>query len=363
MKLPELLDTGAIAIPWPTLVNKVSVSGSALEVSETCVRRCGATPQCVDRNAPGENQCPHGMTYFCLNVASESVVVYGLRGPGNTTQLNKYTRDGLKGRAATFDQISAWGRRVDALLAAIDQEFQSRQSELLDPLHDPMRLAKQVNTIANRLVQVNSWGASLDEQIDNASIELKTLVKASELLTDSFDLLAIYFNPAAASFGRRSAISLHGLITKLIAILRVDDGGVTRTSTRIYLGGTCYRNVFVYASFKLVPLALLSNAVKYAMQGNVDVVVEDCRTHVELSVSSVGPLIEQSEFGLIFTKRGRGRWARQFVDGRGVGLYLADLIARAHGASIEVSSVSMGNIQNGIPMARNTFTVRVPISA
>jgi hypothetical protein len=247
-------------------------------------------------------------------------------------------------------------------MQAFEREFQARQSEMLDPLHDPMRLAKQVNTIANRLVQMQSHGTTLEQQIDNASIELKTLVKAADLLSDSFDLLTIYFNPAAATYGRRGAISLHGLITKLISIFRIDDGGITRSSTKIYLSGACYRSVFVYESFKLIPFALISNAIKYTMQGNIEVRVEDRQQYVELTVMSTGPLIEESEKESIFTKRGRGRWAAQLVDGKGVGLYLAELIAKAHGTSITVSSHRTGSVQSGIPLARNVFSVHVPVS-
>lgn len=231
---------------------------------------------------------------------------------------------------------------------------------MLDPLHDPIRLSKQVNTIANRLVQIHSNGATFDQKISNASVELKTLVKASDLLSDSFDLLAIYFNPNAATFGRRGAISPHGLITKLIAIFRIDDGGVTRSSAKIFMNGSCYRNIFVFESFKLIPFALLSNAVKYSLQGNIEVVVDDRRGHVEFAVTSVGPPIDDDEKNKIFQRRGRGRWAEKLVDGRGVGLYLAEQIARAHGTTIAVTSTRTGVMLDGIPIARNTFTLQLP---
>ena len=362
MQIPELFATGGIATPWPLLVSGLPVSGSTLGESDTCVKKCGSQRLCAQTGTPGEKVCIYGMTFYKLIVGESELTVYGVRGPSNKTPLNRYTRDGLKGRTLTPEDVSSWANKVKALLSSIERDFGARQSEMLDPLHDPIRLAKQINTIANRLIQIQSRGSTLEQQIDNASVELKTLVKAADLLSDSFDLLAIYFNPAAASYGRQTAISLHGLITKLSAIFRIDDGGITRTSARIFLNGSCYRNVFVYESFKLVPFALLSNAVKYVMQGNIDVVVEDRRQHVELSVASTGPLIEEDERELIFRKRGRGKWAARLVDGKGVGLYLADLIARAHGTSISVISTRTGSFQDGIPLARNCFTVHVPVS-
>ena len=363
MKLTDLLSTQAIAIPWPILLSGQVFSGPALAESETCVRRCGTDRKCSDAGSLGENQCQYGMSYFRQLIGSEEVVIYGVRGKSNTTTLNKYTKVGLRGRTVALADVKIWADRISSLMEVIKNEFLSRQSEMLDPLHDPMRLAKQVNTIANRLVQIQSRGTSFEQQIETAPVELKTLVKASDLLSDSFDLLAIYFNPAAATYGRPSAISLHGLIMKLIAIFRIDDGGVTRTHAKIFQNGTCYRNVFVHESFKLVPFALLANAVKYAMQGNIDVVVEDRRQYVELSVASTGPFIEDSEREIIFAKRGRGRWASKYIDGKGVGLYLADLIAKAHGTSIFVTSNRTGAFQDEIPLARNVFTIHVPVSA
>jgi hypothetical protein len=330
-----------------------------LPVSETCTRKCGSQPMCSKQPTLGEHQCSHGLTYFGVKVGGEIAVIYGVRGEKNNTPLNRYTRDGLKGRSLTQTEVASWSANLEKLIEVIEREFGTRQAEMLDPLHDPMRLAKQVNTIANKLVQLQSRGMSFEQQIDNASIELKTLVKASDLLSDSFDLLTIYFNPNAATFGRKSAISLHGLITKLIAIFRIDDGGITRSSAKIFMSGNCYRNVFVHESFKLIPFALLSNAVKYSMQGNIDVVVEDRRQYVEFSVSSIGPPIDNDEREMIFQKRKRGRWAEKLVDGKGVGLFLADQIAKSHGASISVSSSRLGESVDGIPLARNVFTVQV----
>jgi len=300
------------------------------------------------------------MSFYVTKVGDERALIFGVRGERNDTPLNRYTKDGLKGRSVTQAAIDAWSDGLAKLLLSVETNFRERQAEMLDPLHDPIRLAKQVNTIANRLVQIHSHGATLDQQIANASVELKTLVKASDLLSDAFDLLTIYFNPNAATFGRRGAISPHGLITKLISIFRIDDGGVTRSSARIFMNGSCYRNIFVFESFKLIPFALLSNAVKYSLQGNIEVVVDDRRGHVEFAVTSVGPPIDDDEREKIFQRKGRGRWAERVVDGRGVGLYLAQIIARAHGTAISVSSVRTGSVSDGIPLARNTFSLQLP---
>jgi hypothetical protein len=299
-------------------------------------------------------------------MGDQVVTVYGVRGESNNPPFNQYVKESLKGRLVTSAMVDSWLGQLRALESAIEAAFLSRQSEMLDPLHDPMRIAKQVNTIANRLIQQEPGAGSYDDKLDRSSFQLKSLVKASGLLTDSFDLLAIYFNPAAAEFGSPAAVSLHGLLVKLVSIFRIDDGGFTQQHQTIYFSGECFRNVFVRESFKLIPFSLLANAVKYSLGGApIRVTISDHRTYVEVSVESTGPLIEQEELEMIFQKRGRGKWAKATADGRGVGLYLAATIAAAHGFAIQVSSRATGHLhrEKHIPLAVNRFWFQVPVAA
>lgn len=360
MQVRELFSTGAIRQPWPLMVDGVVVGSSEMGISETCKKKCGSSPACSELAEEGEHTCKHGLSCLSARISNSRITVFGLRGEGNTTPLNLYNRAGLKGRSITKKAFAEWLGTVQDLIRGFELEFMQRQSEMLDPLHDPMRLAKQILTISNRLVQADSNGSSYEVQVDNASFELKTLVKAAGLLNDSFDLLAIYFNPAAATYGEVTSISIHGLLTKLVSIFRIDDHGVTKSVSKIYLSGECFRNVSVYESFKLIPFALLANAVKYSLEGQIRVRIEDLRPVVRVSVESTGPYIEESERDLIFQKRGRGKWASELEDGKGVGLYLASVIAKAHGVNINVSSTKTGRkVQAGVPVAVNVFSFEI----
>jgi hypothetical protein len=266
----------------------------------------------------------------------------------------------LKGRSVTTASIDSWILSIKRLADQIEGEFLKRQAEMLDPLHDPMRLAKQISTISNRLIIQRNNGSSYEEKLLSAPAELKTLVKAADLLSDSFELLAIYFNPAAAAFGRKSAINIHGLLTKIISIFRINDDGITASHTNIYLNGSCYRNIFAHESFKLIPFALLSNAAKYGTTGKTTVHIMERKNILEISVESTGPYIEENERTKIFEKSARGKWAKQYTtDGRGVGLYLANIIAKAHDTEIKVSSLKTGRTKKGIPEAVNRFSIEI----
>jgi light-regulated signal transduction histidine kinase (bacteriophytochrome) len=235
------------------------------------------------------------------------------------------------------------------------------QTGLLDVLHDPVRLAKQITTIANNMARAGAPAdLPLNRVIENAPPDLKTLVKASEMLSDSFSLLTIYMNPEAATYGRQTATNLHGLTTKIVSILRTNEDPIPQGWLDIRITGSCLKNVTIYESFKLIPFALLTNAIKYSPPGRpIVVAINDVSTGgVEVSVTSTGPLIEFAERDKIFQKNFRGKWASTY-EGRGVGLYLADIVAKAHRTKIDVVSTDLRERVREIPIATNRFSVRV----
>ncbi|MBI1887793.1 MAG: sensor histidine kinase [Nitrosomonadales bacterium] len=360
MQLVDALRSGAIHLPWPVSVKEGIFDGHNMHQSSVCQKKCGNTPACTTTFAGmGEGLCTFGMSYFQVKVKECLVTIFGVRSLNNPNTSKPHLKDALKGRLVNTQQVQDWANKTASLLTAIDGEFLRRQSELLDPLHDSIRLGRQIESIANRLVTTDT-SRSLEEQVDQAPPDLKSLVKAAGLLTDSFDLLTIYFNPAAASFGRKSYISLHGLLRKLVSILSNPDYSEENGQpVRIFLNGECRRNVSVYESFKLVPFALISNAVKYTTDGKVHVSLVDRAGVIEVSVTSIGPLIEPEELELIFTRRFRGKWAKKMATGSGVGLHLAKIVADANGFAIHVTSSRHKSSTNENPLATNKFSFEI----
>lgn len=363
MNLSLLLPTGAISCPWPTAIGAVMSSGHRMPISPYCERKCGRSPQCHSESASaGENLCKYGLSYFRHTLDGEIVTVFGVRGEKSKETRNAAIKEALRGRTVTDAEFSGWVGVLSKLLEQISNDFKSRQLEMLDPLHDPIRLAKQIQQVAEKVVISSAGAGSLDDAIDRASPELKSLVKAADLLNDSFDLLTIYFNPESASYSKSYYLSLHGLLRKLVGIFSISDPfGSSDDAPRIYLAGTLHRNVQLRESFKLVPFALITNAIKYCAEGAVRVNITELSQSVEVAVESVGPLIEQDELPQIFHKRFRGKWAKKHSSGSGVGLYLADIVAKANGFAIKAKSSPKGRQTNGIPLATNRFSFEIPL--
>jgi len=98
---------------------------------------------------------------------------------------------------------------------------------------------------------------------------------------------------------------------------------------------------------------LISNAIRYTPSGGkvtVSAAVED--DLFKLSVRDTGPGIAEEEQERIFQQFYRGKAARRFSDGMGLGLTIARDIVRAHSGEITlVSTKGVGS----------TFTIQLPL--
>lgn len=362
MKLSELATTGAIISPWPLAIGDRIQTGATIPTSPYCERKCGNRPVChTTLHAAGEHLCPYGMSYFKFQIDDEPITVFGLRSTLSKDTGNRILKDALKGRSATLEEVQEWANSMQRLVDAITADFIRRQAEMLEPLHDPMRLVRQVLKLSQSMAIASARAQSLDEALSRSSPDMKSLVKAADFLNESFDMLTIYFNPEAASFPRRYNFSLHGMLKKIVGVFSIDDEADTgQRSPTIHLSGSSYRSVSLRENFKLVPFALITNAIKYSIEADIRVNIAERATTTEVSVESVGPCIEQDEISLIFGKKVRGRWAIKHSSGSGVGLYLADVIARANGFQISVTSLPNGRFRGSIPLALNKFWFEVP---
>ena len=126
----------------------------------------------------------------------------------------------------------------------------------------------------------------------------------------------------------------------------------------VRLEGESFGSASIYDSFEILPSALMDNAVKYSVHGQVVVRFTESGKTIRVDVESRGPLIEPDEMGSIFSRGFRGKWAIATVpkDGSGLGLFAANVVAKAHGTRIEVSSVPMELKGSVVPIALNTFS-------
>jgi signal transduction histidine kinase len=114
--------------------------------------------------------------------------------------------------------------------------------------------------------------------------------------------------------------------------------------------------------FDLLPFVLLENAIKYARdKDGVVVEFEEKDACLEISVKSIGPLVEADELPKLGKERFRSRNA-EAVDstGTGRGLLSAAEIATLHDIEMSFSSGPQVKILNGVPFSEFESKLIIP---
>lgn len=355
----DLIKSGAVSVPWSTRLPDGFELEGQLGVNELCRKKC-QTSQCAgDHGTLIGTRCHIGLTVYEGRVADARIQVFGVVGPQHRDALPTHAdfKQACKGRSVTAQEFAAWLSSLKILDATIREEQDRRLAEALEPLHDAMRLARDVEQLAEQEL-LDSHPNALD-RFAAASATQRALVKTASLLVDTFDLLEIYLNPQAAAFGKPRTVEIYKLLDKLAKIAGLARQREQRPVVR--LQGNTRRAFDVYESFKLIPLTLIDNAQKYSRKGGqVLVQVDEVPQGLQIAVISEGAALSVDEQAKIFRRGFRGQAAiTMHPSGMGLGLYVAQTVAVAHGSTISVASVPLGFEIAGIPQARNTFSFSV----
>ena len=368
MTVEKLASAGVVTLPWPAAVNGVprdDAKAPAHLLCKTCGNRECMVPLSSLTATGGVTAhiCHMGVSYYKAQVGEEEITFYGVF--NRDRDLDKKSQ-GIKRALSRKDQIVAraevvqWVKGISFLqetMAGMVAEAEERAGrEMRDMiLHNAPAMVLRAKEALDKFMLDNPHGVAR---------EIKAASKSVRMAADTFEVVVILLNPEAASYGKKWESDLYKLLD-----------GVRRNSTDlndrgVNILGNTDRKVNVYNNFNLLPLMLIQNAIKYNCGKRVFLKINEAVDNVEIVVESYGPMIEDAEKSRIFEKKFRGKWAKVYTsqkgakvrrgkkwpDGRGWGLHVAQVIAKAHGTTINVESIPDGTIRDGVPMARNTFS-------
>jgi diguanylate cyclase (GGDEF)-like protein/PAS domain S-box-containing protein len=215
----------------------------------------------------------------------------------------------------------------------ISHEFRTPLTLLLGPLEDVLRSPERLDPLQHDELTLAHRNALRLLKLVNALLEFGRIeagrVKATYEQTD----LASYTSELASVF--RSAIERAGL--RLI----VDCPPLPEP---VYVDRDMWEKIV---------LNLLSNALKFTLQGEIAVTLRVRDGHIDLSVQDTGIGIPQLEVPHVFERFHRIETPQgRTQEGAGIGLALVQELVRLHGGVIEVTS-SYGQ--------GSTFTVSLPL--
>jgi signal transduction histidine kinase len=288
-------------------------------------------------------------------------VFNGLRLRGYFGTVPRKLKQSVPAEWITPLHIERW-RESTARFAIEANEYVQRNVEAsLGMFHDVQTSVSSILRNAEEFVS-RQPGRTAEDRFEALPATAKAMIKSVELLEARLALMPLVSNPLAAKFGKKHSIPVYRSIDRLIRILR---STAQRRRIDIRLSGTSRNAPWGYDSFDTVPLVILENAVKYSKEDStVNVEVMDIGKTVRVRVTSYSPHIPADERARIFERGFRGNASAKVASqGSGVGLYLARVVADAHGFQITVrcSDPEVGG--ETVPFCTNTFEFTVLESA
>ena len=313
------------------------IGGAVVQLTQTCQRNLEKGAGCIEHYtrmrtlASGEFvQCPHGFTSVAFDTSSGRAAVTGVVAwprfgtPSEALMAKKHPEARIAREAVLAAAAKVAG--LSARLIALEAETVRQQSMAL---HEIRKLNRQVKQTAERLCLRASPG-----NIEEAPVDLVSILKASELMSQQFDVIEILANETLAKLPRNSSSHIYKIFDKCARIYRTGQ-------RRIVLDSPANFSPIIDAcdkTFPIIPATLIENAQKYAV-GDSDIKIsirpdgDFVAVQVENLANLTAPLTNR-----IFERGVRVSGDR---DGSGNGLYVAQLVAAQHDCIIHVDTLKV----------------------
>jgi signal transduction histidine kinase len=315
--------------------------GAFMPLSNFCQRKFKETETCREfykslRDRPSNGsapiQCPFGFGCYRFDLAGKRVAFCGfvpfprLGGEKERERAKHYPQSKIEvSRVLRFAQTmqSAEKARIDSIIDALKTYPAA--------LHEVRKYNRTVKQEAERLCLQQS-----PTDPDHAEEALVRIWKSSELMTYQFEILDLIANETLAKLPRKTDSEVYKIFHKCVRIYEVTAAA---RRIRLSIAGDSPRSLVCDKTFPIIPTVLLENAIRYSIQ-NTEVNVRVKRVpgdRCTISVSSLAPFKESVPD--VFAK---GVSGIQDDSGLGVGLFLAQQVARQHGAEIRLDRHRIG---------------------
>ena len=206
-------------------------------------------------------------------------------------------------------------------------------------------------------------GVNFDDKIDHLEDQnLKDLFFSASLLNDQLQMVDIIINPQRINYGRQKRTAIYRLFHKIVRLFK---GRAANRGIDIHFAGSSFAEVQAFESIQFLPLILLDNAVKYTVDNKtiyIDINDNSITNAVDVKVKSYGPIVEEDKWEKIFYKYERAQNTEYFSSqGNGIGLFIAQEIAKAHNFIIVYYGETREYI-DGYKIGKNEFSFSIPIT-
>lgn len=333
--LKDIIENGLINNPWPVFFDEKIIPGSKFDLDENC------SASCIYKAIKEKNMsCAHGYSFFKKEVAHLEFYILGRR---NVIKGNRKQKVAL-------DTVNKWFNLEAKKIQAVIEIANLESKKQFERFHELSKWVKTIEHHAEKLVfsREKKHGVGLVENLPN---DLKKIYKSTVLLVDSLESSEIYFNPESARFGKKKQTDVYRLVDKLTKILDMD----VSKSSKFQIQGHVDKQYYTYESFKIILLSIMQNAQKYNKENHISVRFDEGENELFVDVISRGVFLGKNDIDKIFKRGYRSSKIKHSNKGSGLGLYIAKIVADAHGFPINVTSNLLENHKKGL--AENIFRI------
>lgn len=328
--------------PFPTVGEKGDLSDGILYSQPRACSRCrdkecrvvlvsALARQVIHR------RCPKGLSTYQISIEHDVLVVNGMIDGFENRTCPRELRKSLRANRSTLDEISRWRTALLGLETQIVAQAHEETVEALAGLHDIKAATSVIFRNAETLI-AECNGKVNEDGCAGAGDTLRSLLYSVDLLRTRLSFPSIVANPASASFGQKR---YHGIYPLFDRMQRLFSEAAERRHVSLSMMGSSFKKIRAYDSIEVLALVLVDNAVKYSKENRkVTISVNDESNGVRVKVETHGEIVPEHESMLIFSRGYRTASAKRLASsGSGLGLYAAQVIAKAHDTKIVYSAV------------------------
>ena len=344
------------ACPFPFIVDGKLFDGTIHEQLNIC-RKCERKDCTTFTKKPFQHYtCSKGFSCYPISLFDGDFVLNGLISSEFNNAIAGKQRKPYKQNTISHQDVLKFLEHASLLVKAISAGNALEVKGSLAFLHD---ISTSVGIVLSWCQEVigEGEGVTFEEKLRNASEELVGLYQSINLLKEQLRLADIIPNPSAITYGAKGQSNINGFLFKMHKIF---EPRFRRKGLQIHLEGFTKAKIEAYNSIQFIPLILLDNALKYSAGGRTTFIrLHEKRSQniIEIAVSSYGRVVPEEYWEKIFEKYVRGPNATESnSQGMGLGLYIAQNIATAHGFKIHYKSVTSDGV-----LGMNDFYFEMPI--
>lgn len=301
--------------------------------------------------------CSSGLNSYRIEYNNSNTIIFGIFIRGLYGKMPRKQKKVLHGILVDERDLKNFEFKLSELVREIN-EFKDRKiQDNFSLFHDIIPTISLIFRTVESLIN-SVEGETFEKKVENAEIKLKNLYHSIDLLDNRLKIMPLIGNPESAKYGQVTKCSPYKVFDK---VCRLFTETASRKGVKLFLHSDKYITLepTVYDSFMTLPFLLIENAIKYSVKNRtIDIYLQHVSDGLMITITSYGPIVSDENTLKIFEKGFKDPNAQRFSSkGSGIGLYLADIVAKAHNIEIsyicEKDQTPVGEIELGF----NKFSI------